>query len=280
MNILIKRTLIFVLAILSLFALPACFADYNLKLDFKKESYYIYENEDKTIRFELSKIYEFRSKLYIKNNDELFIFKVDYSGYHRSTFRVTVEQGVKNPDHESPYYLIDPIYVIYSFEFKKKSENNFLFFWVDKDFIYLKYEENSRDPKEEHFLKNIKNETLYRIYDELPNPLTWYQNYFESKVNDIKFVNKRSNEFYAKNAIKGKIKGENVIIYFTDENNKSNNEFKIKKADEPHEIILSGTYKIDEYNIILINDGSYDDFPDEITLEFGKLTQEEAYAYD
>jgi len=188
---------------------------------------------------------------------------------------VILDDGVENPDDEQ-YYLVEPVFVLYSFEFKKKIENDFLFFLVNKDIIYLKYEENSREPKEEHFLKNIKNETLYRVYNELPNPLSWFQNYFESKENSMKFINKTDEDLslFTKNSMRGKLNEESVIISFTDENNKSNNEFKIKKADDPQELILSGTYKIDKNNIILINDGSYGDFPDEITLKFGLLHME------
>jgi len=275
MNILIKRILIFILIPLTLFTLSSC--TYYPKLDFKKETYYIYENEDKTIRFELTRIYQDYGKLYIKNDEELFVFQFRYRRVPRHIMAVTLEWGYSDYYGDLQNIFTPLISCRFSLAFEKIENKYLIFTGINKDIIHMKFKED-QDDFEDHFFANVDT-TLYRVYDELPNPLSWFHNSFESKENSMKFMNSKyeDNALFAKNSMRGKINEESVIIYFTDENNKSNNEFKIKKADDPQELILSGTYKIDRDNIILINDGAYDEFPDEITLVFGKISYEEIY---
>lgn len=233
-----KKFLTFILIALSLFSISGCFALYSNPLYDLDE--FIFESEDKTIRYELGVSSSPYGRLYVTKDGVKHVFTTE--NFRRLNLLIIVfdtHEGQKSPE----YYLNMSYKKIHAFK------HNF-------DIMYLK-DENEHNITND-ILDNL-DVTLYRNKEKKMNPLNYFYCRWSSAEDGIMISNNNLKEYmYFKSS--GKIKGMDVIFTF------ENNEFLA--TNEEGLIILSGTFKFKDKNIILNPHIAYEQYPQEMTLKF------------
>lgn len=233
-----KKINFFVIFILLVFSLSGCIF-FSTKT--KRDEQMVFESEDKKIRLEMGFKTSNIGKIYVEKEEKKYLFPVRSMFHGLNMFVYT----------DFPKKEENIIKLKIEYEKIEKYELNY-------DIMYLINEEKIFNNLPNKIFNNF-NVRLIRNKESKVHPLNYMSNKWVSKENKIEFINNNLENYYYKK-IKGVLNNEKIFITFEDD--------KFKIFNSSNEIKLSGKYKFENLDMVLLPFDIYTTYPKEIVLKF------------